>query len=355
MDKNLSDSLLIIFERQLEDRFNNFKELTKVECYNCKLENIYGKNIFYSIYQRIKYRKKLINAKSEILKKLKYKKVIYVSNGEGFIALNMIEFIKKNSKAKIVCLQHGVFELLDWNFFEIFLKKFINNATKLIFGIKVIGLGFGYKIADKYVVYCNPYKDFLVNKGWSNSDVIVSSYFLKGVDYNKNKAINYPISETKVLLAMQPMSAMNLMSKKDEHFLYKKLLKILVSNFEVIYIRQHPYCDVEVPIVESSKIIKTTNSTLKDDIDKVDIVVSFMSSALVDYENANKKFISVYSNKLKKYKSSYIAFKYIFMIDSSNNNNFNYKKNKNRKTKFFYETGLKSYKELVEVINYDYF
>ena len=177
MNTNLSDSLLIIFERQLENRFNNFQELTKVDCHNCSLENIYGTNIFNSIYHRLKKRKKLRNAQLEILKKIKYKKVIYVSNGEGFIALNMIEFIKKNSQAKIVCLQHGVFELLDWNFFEIFLKKFINSITKFIFGIKVIGLGFGYKIAEKYVVYCNPYKDFLTNKGWNKGDVIISSYF----------------------------------------------------------------------------------------------------------------------------------------------------------------------------------
>ena len=349
MNNNFSNSILIIFERQLEERFSVFEELTGIDSYCCSLENIYGQNIVHSIYLRIKKRKEILKKQSEILKKIENKDKVFVSNGEGFIAVNLIEFIKKNSTAKVICLQHGIFELLYWSKFKLLIKRLINNITNTIFGIKVIGLGFGHIIADKYIVYCHPYKSFLIDRGWKNSDVIVSSFFLKGFNHNPNKVVDCLKKEKIALLAMQPMSAMNLMSKKDETILYKKLLKILVTNFDEVYIRQHPYCDVAIPI-ENPRIIKSNDLSLEDDIERVDIVVSFMSSVLVDFETTGKRFISVYTDKLKTYKSSYIAFKYIFLIDREENNNFNYVKNLNRESKFFYETGINSQEQLIKAI-----
>jgi hypothetical protein len=349
MKNDIKDSLLIIFEKDLNNRYEYFVNHTEISTLKLNLDNRYEKNLLKTIYRRVLYKKELEKSKKIILQKCANKKYIFVSNSEGFIALNLIVFMKKNLNCKIISLQHGIFEFIKWPSYKKFVKLVINSATRIIFGIQPIGLGFGHKIADKYIVYCDEYKNFLVSRGWHDNDVIVSSFFLKGKENDpliRKKDYQY---NRNVLLILQPMSASGMMKWKTENNLYTKVIKVLLKKFDKIYIRQHPFKRVNLEY-SSKNIIETNETSLIEDLNMANTVISFMSTVLVDYEEMEKEFISIYTKHLSFYSSSYVAFNKIYYIDDDNNFSFKITDNPNRKRKYFYQTGVSSIKNLYQAI-----
>ncbi len=351
MDNFSKESILIIFEEDLKDRFNHFIDKTNIEVINLDLKNVFSKNILLTIFLRIIYRRKILNAKKIILTRCKGKKFIFVSNSEGFIALSLIESLKENLEAKIISLQHGIFELINWPKYKVLIKSLINYLGKKFFNISLIGQGFGKKITDKYIVYCQEYKDFLILNGWKENDIIISSYFLK----NKTSDIKDIYYENEkldqnVLLIAQPLSASGMITEEIEGMLYKKLLNALTIKYEKIFLRQHPFEKVYFKN-KPENVIETNETSLIDDLNKADTVVSFMSTVLVDYEEMNKEFIAVYSKHLSFYKSSYIAFRKIYNIDEDKDLRFNPQINPKRKRDFFYQKGVFTLEDLSNEIS----
>lgn len=349
MNNPIDESILLIFEKDLNDRYEFFVKQTNIDTIKLNLNNIFDKNPLTSLINRIRYRNNIISKIDLIHKECKNKKYIFVSNAEGFIALDIIKSIKNQNDAKIIALQHGIFEFIDWPLYKIFIKKIINFLTKIFFGIYVLGMGFGHKVTDKYIVYCKEYKEFLLKKGWGNDDVIISSFFLKNKTSDSKSIFHETRKDSNVLLIAQPMSASGMIKKEVEDQLYSQLLNVLLKKYEKIFIRQHPFEQVDIN-TKSEKIIETHGSTLEEDLDKASTVVSFMSTVLVDYEEMDKEFISVYSDSLEFYKSSYVAFKKIYFIDDDKDKKFDFILNSSRKRDFFYQKGVSEIDDLFKII-----
>ena len=178
MNNYKKNSILIIFEEDLNNRFNFFISATNINVIKLNLQNIYGNNLILTVLKRFHYRKNIQKVKKVIYKNCFDKKDIFISNAEGFIAINIISEIKKiNPESNIIALQHGIFETTLQKKFKNKFISVLNFFCNIFFDFKLFGLGFGPKVVDKYIVYCKEYKDILIKHGWEVNNIIVSSFF----------------------------------------------------------------------------------------------------------------------------------------------------------------------------------
>tara|TARA_A100001015_G_scaffold130892_2_gene145237 strand:- start:5191 stop:6237 length:1047 start_codon:yes stop_codon:yes gene_type:complete len=345
MNNYQKNSILIILEEDLNNRFNFFISATNINVIKLNLQNIYGNNLISTAFKRFHYRKNIQKVKKVIYKNCVDKKDIFISNAEGFIAINIISELKKvNPESNIIALQHGIFQTTMKKKFK---NKFIfilNFFCNIFFGLKLFGLGFGPKVVDRYIVYCKEYKDILIKHGWEVNDIIISSFFLKGRKYFPSKNIETAYNNN-VILALQPLSSSGIVKKNTEVALYEKLIKKLLNKFDKVFIRQHPFNEVNIT-VNSNRLEFLTGDEITTELEKASTVVSFFSSVLLEYEYLDKTFIAVYSNKLKKYRNQYKIFKNIHNLEDDL---FNYVKNEARKRETFFQTGVSNIEELLEL------
>jgi hypothetical protein len=302
----LNNALFLVIESDLRKRFEGFIRKTGFPCEDIGFNSIYRKNIFFQILLRffsipVLYFKFLF-----LNNKISESGFLFVSNAEGYVAANIIYWIKKkHPDIVIVALQHGLFPLAVQDRKK---SKLMNKIT-IIFGFYLSGFGFGYKNVDKYIVYNSFYKSFLLKCGWLNSDVFISSYFLKDLKDGlvcKQKA-------NAAVYFLQPLSCLGVCSVIEEREINSKVIDYLLSQYGFVYFKQHPFARVDVNI--SDRVIELSFSD-SEVIESALAHYSCFSTALLDYAYTGAKTVAVKSKYLKVEGGVYNFFPYVLDLDS---------------------------------------
>lgn len=247
--------------------------------------------------------KKIINENMDIIKN----NTIIFSCGEGFVIGNIDYWFPTFNYQKTIAIQHGMFILKNNNISNI-IKKIFNFISLTLFNINLIGRGFGGTKFENYIVYGMKYKNYLLEKGWDNNNILVSGDLIKGNYINKNSN-NYKKEINSVVFLLQDLTIKNITSQKFENYLIK-IINILSSQFSKVIVRLHPKMNIEFICKLQSKIsnreiIYSTKTNLVDDLERSDCAISFFSTALID---ANLYGLPVAGIKLSEIKLEYYNF-----------------------------------------------
>lgn len=336
----MNQSLFLIFEEDLANRFKFFEEETKIPVHQFSLMNVYHDSKFRTILTRLSFRDQLTDEYEKVKKKLSGLERIFISNSEGFLAKNIIFYIKQDfPHLKIITLQHGVFELPEPNGFQKLIKKTLNFISKNILGYYLLGDGFGEKSSDKYIVYNSIYKDYLIEHGWNADDVTISSYLLRG----EKPAEKIENRQTKnAIFFLQCLNKNGMCSKETEIELTMDVLERLSKSYEKVFIKQHPFGDVELPKLPKNAFIVDVLPPLKD----LSLAVSFFSTAILEYEKYGIKGLSLKSSRISIDPSIYDQFIYICDIDKPSDELTFYENEKRKGLKVFFEIGQTNLEQL---------
>ncbi|WP_109098931.1 polysialyltransferase family glycosyltransferase [Aquimarina sp. AU58] len=318
MEKN-QIKLFITLEEHLQERYKYIIDKYNFKSYN--LENLKELGLgtsFSSIKKRIQYRRKLreeyIKLKDWILNENEQGEIvqIYLSNVEGYIAHNIIKAIKKDFPTiECIGLQHGVFEFSLKPKSPI--RKLINIFFKTTMGIYPLGVGFGGKIVDKYIVYSKIYKDFLINEfNWDKSNVEVNLGFLKAELLDQKKTIAKDGSIA--LFLTQCLSKSSLCSSEVENYLNEKVISYLIHKHDKVLIKRHPAC--------TKDNLTTTNPNVTPIDDLIEAfnmsthAYSYSSTTLIEAELFDIESYAINSSLVKEDKSVYKIFKNVIDFDN---------------------------------------
>jgi hypothetical protein len=339
-----NDFLLLNIEKDLEARFDHVVKNSKIQKVTMDLRSIYAKSLYKTIYKRLVYKEKILLEYKKIKSFLIGKKVVLLSNGEGFVAKNIISFILKDfPNIILVVLQHGIFVTEKPKKINQLIRFFLNSFFRLFFKVYVFGTGFGFANSHKYIVYNETYKRYLQSINILPENIIVSSFFLKG----EGNTSHNNVKNDSALFLLQCLSELNITTKKYENFLCTTIIRSLSNTYKKVLIKQHPYCTIKLENLPDNCFIESAN--VSELISKSTIMISFFSTALLEYENIDIPCVAVFSDKLKVDLRQYQVFKYISDIDIlSKERCFSFKENKPRVgTKIFFEKGIFNYNQVL--------
>jgi len=188
----------------------------------------------------------------------------------------------------------------------------VNNICNFFYGIYPIGAGFGSKIVDKYIVYSDVYKDFLIDKfNWSERNVSSDINFLKCELFDKRE---FGKKNGKVaLFLMQCLNKAGMCSEKDEQFLNKNVLEYLSKRYDKVLVKAHP--------ADKKTITLLANTNVKQ-ID--DLIVafnssthafSFSSTTLIEAKVFDVEAFAINSKLVKEDKSIYSIFENVLSFE----------------------------------------
>ncbi len=291
------------FENYCFQNFNNLQigvSLQKI------LKRVKHRNILRIEYARLKQR-------ISDLQKENIVESIYLSNSEGYIAHNVIIKLRKDfPNIELVGLQHGVFELVPPP--NKLIRKVINNTINFLFGMFPLGLGFGEKNVDKYIVYNEKYRQFLINElKWEHDDVISDMSFLKAELYDKRQ--NGLKNESTVLFLMQCLSKSNMCSIEEEEYLNEKVIEFLTDKYEKVLVKNHPACiNNSDKLLQNKKVEKIDN--LIDGFNQCSYAYSYSSTALLEAEIFDIESFAINSQLVKEDKSIYKVFSNVISFEN---------------------------------------
>lgn len=307
--------VFIIVEPHMENQLNYLEKLFKknnIKIHKIKFPRIEFNdgNILNLLFKRVLYGKKYLSEIKKIISKNKdiiNNNTIIFSCGEGFIIGNINYWFPSFNNKNTIAIQHGMFLLKSNNILSIF-KKLFNLISKILFGINLIGKGFGGTKFENYIVYGMKYKNYLLEKGWNNNNILVSGNLIKGNYISKNNK-NYKKEINSVIFLLQDLTIKNITSQKFEDYLIN-IINILSSQFSKVIVRLHPkmdngfICKIQSRI-SNREIIYSNKISLVDDFDRSDCAISFFSTALID---ANLYGLPVAGIKLPEIKLEYYDF-----------------------------------------------
>ena len=152
--------LLLILEKEMEDRYVFLEQSIPFDKITLNLRNVRSGSVFVTILKRIRYRRYLNDEYEKYKEQISKYKKIFVSNGEGFIAINLIRKIgQEHPEIQIITLQHGIFgfdyiglkthsksnktQIKPGLVFNKNFRKAINKLSKILLNIYILGEGFG--------------------------------------------------------------------------------------------------------------------------------------------------------------------------------------------------------------------
>lgn len=304
----MKKSLLLIMEEDLANRFSFFEHETGISTHVLKLKTSLKQSKISTVLSRLAYKKQL-NAEYDRLKpKLAGLDQIFISNPEGFIAKNIIAAIRKDFPDKLISLQHGIFLLRKDSFLTKNLKRFTNFLSNILLGYYIVGDGFGDKSTDKYIVYNSLYKKFLLENNWNDSDVIVSSYLLKG---EKEVEKVYTGHKRNAVFFLQCLHKLGITDENTETEMISTVVRKLSVRFDNVLIKQHPYAYVELPSLPSNAVVIETLPDFKE----ISFGVAAFSTALLELEKYGVPYTAIISCRLKVKKEIYKQFLNIHDFD----------------------------------------
>ena len=336
----MEKALFLIMEEDLASRFRFFESETALPVHQLNLKNSLKKSKLHTIVSRLTYKSNLRCEYNKLKPKLNNLQKLFISNPEGYIAKNIIYFIRKDFPSiKIISLQHGIFALRSPSSVKTILKKVVNTIMKPILGYFPVGDGFGEKSTDSYIVYNSRYKKYLLNLGWKENQVNISSYFLKGE--KEVQKIDSPHAN-KAVFFLQCLHKLGIADFNTEMKLIENVVGKLSKIYSEVLIKQHPYADIDLPVLpKNTRVIKEV-----PELSEIAIVVSAFSTALLEYEKYGIKAVSLKSKKLNVDPAVYDQFLYVYDLDEMSTE-FTYKKNPKRDgLDVFFEIGITDLEQL---------
>ena len=333
--------LFLIMEVDLVDRFSFFQKTTNIKTHALDLKNSLKQSKLSTVLSRLTYNKNLQTEYEKLKEQLAGVSQLFISNPEGYIAKNIIYFLRRDyPNLKIVSLQHGIFSLAEESKIKKSLKLLVNFCLKPILGYFVIGDGFGDITTDRYIVYNSLYKDFLIKKGWDYEKVIISSFFLKGEV--ETKALESKKGE-KAVFFLQCLHKLGITDHDSEMKLIKSVTDKLSKTYSEVLIKQHPYAAIKLPVLAENCIVIKDLPELKE----IGIIVSAFSTALLEFEKYGIPCVAIKYSQLNVNLSVYDQFLNIHDFDNSTNDDFDYYKNSKRENlPVFFETGVMNLEQI---------
>lgn len=319
MGKN-EKKLFIVLEEHLAQRYSYLINKHQFEAYHV---GGFGsiqigtslKNVFNRVWHKntVKQEYKKLNCFFEEKTRVYNISQVYFSNTEGYIAHNLITKIKKDFPSlQLIGLQHGIFEfsLVPKSPF----RRFINFFFKIATGIYPIGVGFGYKIVDKYIVYNQVYKDFLIEKfHWKEEDVIVDLKFLKSELFDNKTSVKKEKGKTTALFLMQCLSKANMCSREQEIYLNNKVIDYLMKRHDGVLIKNHPANTEELIFPFDNKVQEIDN--LVDAFNQSTHAYSFSSTTLIEAKIFDIEAYAINSKLIKEDKSVFKIFENVIIFE----------------------------------------
>lgn len=317
MEKNEKE-LFVVLEQHLYERYHYMINKYNFDSYLVGgFGDIQIGTSVKHIINRIKHRNILDTEyeklKCFILKKIKKYKVerVFFSNSEGYIAYNFLLKLRVDfPNLELVGLQHGVFELSKISKRKT--RRFVNNICKFIYGFYPIGAGFGSKVVDKYIVYNDMYRDFLIDTfNWSKENVSSDIKFLKCELYDKREFRDK--NDKVALFLMQCLSKAGMCSESEEQFLNVNVLKYLLKRFDKILVKKHPADQRELNLPVNTRIKQVNN--LITAFNNSTHAFSFSSTTLLEAKVFDIEAFAINSDLVKEDKSIYDIFENVLNFE----------------------------------------
>ena len=310
--------VFVVIEDDLSQRFNHLRLLPEINYVTLNLRAKNSVTIWETILHRIMSRRSTLRRIEEIAAKYAAEKYLILSNSEGYLAKNFIRIIRQNSSTILLgALQHG---MLPFRYPKTkrMTHKAINWVTRKCFSLDAAGVGFLNREIDFYVTSSQLDRDNLVAQGILKSRIAVSSYITKGL-FERVPPKQIPNSDrakvrNSALFLLQPLSSLRLCSKKTEVELNDRILRWLTEYFSTVYVKQHPYEDVEITQTKANVVVIPS---VKPVINELDFAISFFSEGLRELQWHNVSVGAVYDPRIKVAKSIYKYFPIVYRFSSA--------------------------------------
>lgn len=307
---------IIIIENGMYDRYKFFINNNNIEPIVLDFMAIEKSGKAKCLLKKLKMRSCINAAVDNLASYVQQKQILscYVSCAEGFYAHNIIK------KLKIICpnlviigLQHGLMGLRTRWHVEFF-RKAVNWLSCFVIDVYLYGVGFGGKLADYYIVYCEDVKKYFIERGWDECNVCVDLDLLKG-EFKYLRAIRKKANANTALLLLQPLYQSGVCSKFHEEYLVNSAINYILSRHENLIIKEHPSALNKINLRNDR--IRTCNELTDAFIDS-DVAYSFFSTALLDAKVSGLKTVALYSKKITTDHTIYKNFDVVINMDVLN-------------------------------------
>lgn len=338
------NSLLLVVESDLTSRFPYIEEVVCGEKYVLPFRTVIKRNLLSTLMARLGMKRELSLAYDELKNDLCKYQIVLLSNTEGFIARNIARWIRRDfPNLVLVSLQHGMF-MLENDRARTALVLSVNKLTEAAMDYSVAGGGFIHEAVDFYIVYNNWYKSLLVERGVPSDRIIVSSVLLKGKQLFEGQQSYSPDKRTAVFL-LQCLSALAITDKQSEVRLVDCVVKWLSTHYDMVLLKQHPYCNIEITGLPSN--CRVVGGDLIDIAKQCGTAVSFFSVALLECEFLGLQTIAIRRKGMNVRPDVYRLFDVV--ADVEDDGSMVFSKNV-RKFSSYYESDIRSAEELFAVV-----
>jgi hypothetical protein len=303
---------IAILERQLEENFKHLTKVFKNKKIILDLENYYHKNFFTLFLKRRDTSKKLISLIALNKRMIMSLDKIIISNSEGFIAKNLIHFIKKiNPDIIIISLQHGKFFLVSS--FKTKIRNFLNFITMKTSGFYLFGSGFFEQNVNEFIVSNSRYKKTLIeNCNVAPEKVFVAASFLKSrASVNMFRCVENGASV--VIFLMQPLAKTGYCTEQTENEILDSLMQYLSERHNDFLIKQHPFYESDYLNKKFGQHIYS--GTLKEIAPSIKFVYSFFSEGLKELEHKDRVCLAIKHNSINVRESVYAEFSNVLDLE----------------------------------------
>jgi len=332
---------MLVLEEDLKERYPLFESECCSNIGVLSFKNILKSNWLGTLSGRFGTRKHLKTAFESLPDRIKSADILFISNTEGYIANNIVSWLRKNNPDMIIIsLQHGMFLFHEMKL-KTLIAKCISNWMHYLIGFSLIGTGFFNANVDGYVVYNKNYKKMLLDVGANPHGVFMGASLLKGINYKgalgKERVHD---ADSSAVFLLQPLSALGMLSERDERSIINTTIKWMSTQYKKVYIKQHPYCKITIDWNESVTEVNIGNIS---EIYKIaGTAVSFFSEALNDCRAQGMKSIAIYDSEINVDSRVYDFFPSVIKFVNDNVVSIETKYSNNE----YYEDDVQNIKEL---------
>ena len=323
----------LVLEKYLRDRYQYFNQNFSSSRIILDLDTMIKNNLILNFFARLKKLRELRLVYETNRKKFIKKKILFLSNSEGFISSNISCWIKEdNPEIILVTLQHGFIIEESQNLLNI--KMLFSSFVKFIFGYYIFGSGFINKKIDYYIVVNRNIKKYLSDRGVDNNKITVSAKILKPEIFHN--IIKKRGEGRNALFLLQPLYESGITTSEYEKYIVNRTIEWLLERHDLVYVKQHPF--KKVKYTTPSRRIIEVKSDIITMLNKAHYVYSFFSEGLLEAEFMGADTCAIYSDEFKSRKQIYKYFSRIAYVRKSGN--FDLSTNKRMST--YYENGVEN-------------
>jgi hypothetical protein len=306
-------SLLLIMETDLEARFPYVEEVLCRDKHVLPLTNVTANTLASTLLAKFRLRHEVSEAYRALRTILPRYRFIFLSNTEGFIAKNIVRWIKRDAPTTtLLSMQHGMV-ILEHSRGKRLLTSGLNKWTESVMDYSVAGEGFINKDVDFYLVYNQHYKSVLVSAGVPEGHVVISSVLLKGDTFIQTADIHSGANGNTALFLLQCLSALAITDEQTETDLVRSVVAWLSTHYERVLIKQHPYRDIALGnLPKNCRVVTGEIAALARECGTA---VSFFSVALLECEHLGLRTIAVKGRSMNIKPDTYSIFESVGSIE----------------------------------------